>query len=403
MHTEPRSSEHLHKQILVIDGHVDLPKVNGRIADLLTDGEGQFDIPKALAGGVNAAVVTVGAGIAGRNDHGSTGRLEHESAFQSISLALNSAPNRIALGRTPDELRENARDGIFTIILGFQNAAPLTNLSELDHWVDRGVIIVGLCFIGHNTWAASSRPYPFVADPPNFDGLSVLGVQAVRLLNDRGVIVDVSQLSEAAVDATLIATRAPVLASHTGLRAHVDAERSLSDRQIRAIAAGGGLVNIVGFSPYLEPLEQSVVSRLSALWQKFGLAIPDLQTGFLSVDDPDSAEWSDNQFWEFLHCYHDILELDKPSASTQSFVDSIDHAVQLIGIDHVGLSSDFNHGGGLLDWPDASQSRHVTEALVGRGYSDLDISKLWGQNFLALWNSVQSLKVENRQRNGMRR
>ncbi len=120
---------------------------------------------------------------------------------------------------------------------------------------------------------------------------------------------------------------------------------------------------------------------------KYGLV--DCRTMDDAIFHRETANWDDERFWEFLHEFHVVVDLGNPTASVGHLVDAIDYAVGLIGIDHVGISSDFNHGGGLIDWRDVGQTHNVTAELLRRGYAEGDIAKLWGENFLRVWGEIQ--------------
>jgi microsomal dipeptidase-like Zn-dependent dipeptidase len=219
--------------------------------------------------------------------------------------------------------------------------------------------------------------------------LSDLGRAAVRRLNDLGAIVDVSQLSAAALDDVLATSRAPIVASHSALSAFVDTGRNLGDADLAKIKSRGGLVQIVGFAPYLLAPDATMMEALRATWRRYGLPAPQTVGAALSVDDPETADWPEDKFWTFLHEFHDVLKLDEPVANLGRYGEVMDYAVERIGIDHVGVASDFNHSGGLADWKDVGQSLAVTAELLSRGYDDADIARIWGENFLRVWQVVQ--------------
>jgi microsomal dipeptidase-like Zn-dependent dipeptidase len=300
--------------------------------------------------------------------------------------------DRVGIAATPEEFRRIVAAGKFAVVLSFQNALTLAQeIGSIDAWIDRGVRMFGFAFIGNNPWADSARPYPYIAAGTRSDGLSALGRAGVRRLKERGVIVDVSQLSTAALDQVLAISSAPVVASHSALRAFVDTGRNLSDLECVNIRNGGGLVQVVGFAPYLRPLDAAMMAELRALWQRFGLAPPDSIGAALSVDDPQTETWEDDKFWTFLHEFHDVLALHKPIAEVRHLGAAIDHAVDVMGIGHVGIASDFNHSGGLADWYDVGQSLNVTAELIRRGYAESYIAKLWGENFLRIWQRTQDM------------
>ncbi|MNO56823.1 Membrane dipeptidase [compost metagenome] len=281
-------------------------------------------------------------------------------------------------------------EGKFAIFISMLNAYPLGNdLNLLDTWTARGMRMFGFSYVGNNAWADSSRPLPFFNDSPDaLDGLSDIGKQAVHRLNDLGVIIDVSQMSAKALEQVAHLSRTPLVASHSVPRAMVDIPRNLSDKDLQLIKDSGGVVQIVGFSAYLKPLSQKTQDKLNDLRARFDLPpLPNLAMA-LMPGDPIIAAWPEQRFGEYAGELYAILE-EEPKATLKDLGDAIDYTVRKIGIDHVGISSDFNDGGGLTGWKDASEARNVTAELIQRGYSQADIAKLWGGNFLRVWDQVQ--------------
>ncbi|MDR0848467.1 MAG: dipeptidase [Propionibacteriaceae bacterium] len=365
-----------------LDGHVDFP---------IDDENAHFSIELARRGGINASVITIQAQPTRRGGDKTPILAELERQYANVTDYVGTHSDSVRFVHTPQELIEAQKDGKFAVILGYQNVSAfddVPNLDALNLWVDRGVRQFAFAFIGTNWWAESARAYPFVSEHIDFQGLSPLAIEGVRRLNERGVIVDVSQLSTRGVDVTLDVSSAPVLASHTGFRSVVDVPRNLTDANARRIADNGGLVNVVAFALYLRAIPAQRKDEVSALWREYGLTPPQNEAEFSTVDNPETAGWDDAKFWEFLHKWHVVLDLDHPTETVQNYIDSIDKAVELVGIDHVGLASDFNHGGGVADWINASQAHNVSEALLGRGYTQDDINKLWGENYIALWQAV---------------
>lgn len=388
-----QQAQELHRRILVFDGHLDIPTgFGGAAAPADGDGPGQFDLVKAAQGGLTAVCLAVHAPLArGTAEGAASGRKAQEARHAAILRMAQAFPDRVAIAHSPEELREIRASGRLAVVIGFQNAAPLEgDLSAIRSWVDRGVRMFGFCFIGNNAFADSARPYPFAGDHRN-GGLSPLGRAAVELLNELGVVIDVSQLSSKALAGVLERSTAPVVASHSGPRGLIDKRRNLTDAEIQAVAAGGGLVNIVGFGPYLVASTEVERDRLRQLWETYELE------GCRTMDDaifhPDTAGWPDQRFGAFMHEFHEIIDLAQPKASVSHLVDAIDYGVKLVGVDHIGISSDFNHGGGLADWRNAGETHNVTAELLRRGYGEADIAKLWGENFLRTWTEVRKEAV----------
>ncbi|MNR20512.1 Membrane dipeptidase [compost metagenome] len=172
----------------------------------------------------------------------------------------------------------------------------------------------------------------------------------------------------------------------------MDIDRNLSDQELKAIKDTGGVVQVVAFPTYLKPLSQKTRERLNELRAQHGLQPLENLNQALMPADPVIAIWPEQKFGEYAGALYGILE-EEPKATLKDYVDAIDYTVKKVGIDHVGISSDFNDGGGVIGWENVGDSRNVTAELISRGYSDQDIAKLWGGNFLRVWGEVQRLST----------
>ena len=178
------------------------------------------------------------------------------------------------------------------------------------------------------------------------------------------------------------------MASHSAPRALVDIPRNLSDKELQLIKDSGGVVQIVGFPTYLRPLSKPTLDKLEALRARFDLQPLQGLANALMPGDAVIAIWPEARFGDYASNLYGIVD-QEPKAGLKEFGDAIDYAVKKIGIDHVGIASDFNDGGGLAGWKDVSEIRNITAELLTRGYSEADIAKLWGGNFLRVWEQVQ--------------
>lgn len=396
-----KQADELQERLISFDSHITLPLdfgTHGQEAD--KDGDGQFDLAKAAKGRLSGAALTIfgwpeiwnGANAPHRPTAGflDEARNQQEVRYKIISGLVRDFPNQVGIAYTPEDFRRLHGEGKFAIFISMLNAYPLGNdLNLLDTWAARGMRMFGFSYIGNNDWADSSRPLPFFNDSPDaLGGLSPIGKQAVQRLNDLGVIIDVSQMSTQALEQVSALTRAPIVASHSAPRAMVDIPRNLSDRELQLIKNSGGVVQIVGFSGYLRPLTQKTQDKLNALRARFDLPpLPNLAMA-LMPGDPIIAAWPEQRFGSYASQLYAILD-EEPKASLKDLGDAIDYTVRKIGIDHVGIASDFNEGGGVQGWDDVSQVRNVTAELIQRGYSEADIAKLWGGNFLRVWAQVE--------------
>ncbi|HXP87662.1 MAG TPA: dipeptidase [Bryobacteraceae bacterium] len=328
------------KRILAFDSHVDLPFDYPGAAE---DGKTAIDLPKVARGQLKGAALAVFVPQGPRTPEGyAQARQDADKKYNLIKAFAEQNPQRAALAYSPDDVRRIAAQGKFAVAISLLNAYPLGNdLSQIDDWYKRGVRIFGYVHAGHNDWADSSRPNKNLGNGlEEHGGLSSIGKQGIARLNDLGVLIDVSQLSSPAFKQVLSLTRTPVAATHSGVKAIVDVSRNLSDEELESIKKNNGVVQIVAFSNYLRPAA------------------------------PEGAP-------------------PAPPATVAQFVNAIDYAVKKIGVDHVGIASDFNHGGGVAGWQNEGEGPNVTAELLRRGYAERDIAKLWGGNFLRVWAAAQ--------------
>ncbi|MCK3824623.1 dipeptidase [Pseudomonas sp. W2Aug9] len=396
-----KQANEMQDRLLSFDSHITLPLdfgTAGNEAD--KDGSGQFDLAKAARGRLSGAALTIfgwpeiwnGANAPHKPTDGfvEEARHEQEVRYKIISGMVRDFPNQVGIAYTPDDMRRLHGEGKFAIFISMLNAYPLGNdLNQLDLWAARGMRMFGFSYIGNNAWSDSSRPLPFFNDSPDaLEGLSPIGRQAVHRLNDLGVIIDVSQMSTKALEQVAQLSRTPIVASHSAPRASVDIPRNLSDKELQLIKNSGGVVQVVGFPAYLRPLSQPTQDKLNTLRARFDLPpLPNLAMA-LMPGDAIIAAWPEQRFGEYAGALYAILE-EEPKATLKDLGDAIDYTVRKIGIDHVGIASDFNDGGGLQGWENVGEVRNVTAELIQRGYSEADIAKLWGGNFLRVWDQVQ--------------
>ena len=336
-----KRADQIQERILAFDSHLDLPF---DYAGAAADGKTQFDLPKAFRGHLKGAALAVFVPQGPRTPEGyAKAREDAEKKYKLIKAVAEANPTRAAIAYSPDDVRRIAGQGKFAVVISILNAYPLgSELSQLDEWYKRGVRVLGYTHAGHNDWADSSRPSAGLKDKPEeHGGLSDLGRKGIARLNELGMLIDVSQLTTPALKQVLSLTKAPVVASHSGIKAIVESPRNLTDEELELIKKDGGVVQVVAFSNYLRKAP--------------------------------AAEGGQ----------------PVPPATVSQYVDAIVYAVKKIGIDHVGIASDFNHGGGIAGWQNEGEGANVTAELLRRGYSERDIAKLWGGNFLRVWGEAQ--------------
>ena len=369
--------------LIVIDGHTDVTPAD--------DGY-DFPIEVARAGGVQAAVVAVRAGKIPAGSPPEAGTAELEATWAGVDRALARDQQGARRAASPDEVRENASAGVFSVIPALQNARPL-DLAALEAWVERGVAIVDFAFIGDNQWVRSSRPYPSASVDTGSPDLGPRTAEAIGVLNRRGVLIDTAQASASARHRIVELSQAPVLASHNGLRATVgQADRTITDEEVRQLAEKGGVVQVVAFDGYLTPRgsHPRVVEEIRELRERFGLPGFTGTQDYYAVLDRQTAAWDADTFDAFFAEYHAKVRHDWPRSDVHKLVEAIDHVVRLVGVDHVGIASDFHHGGGIRGWLDYHGTPTVTAALRER-YDEVDVAKIWGGNLLRAWGEARAL------------
>jgi membrane dipeptidase len=372
----------IHARALVLDSHVDVPLDLGvGPHEAAVDGDGQVDLPKLERGQVDAAVLAVFTPQGPRTPEAyAKARQDADTKLAAIRAIPERHPDRAVLALSAADVEAAAKVGKRAIIVGFLNAYPFgESLEPIDAYYRSGVRSFGFVHAGNNAYADSSRPG--AAGPKvEWGGLSPLGKAAVSKLNDLGVIIDVSQLTPDGVFETLKLSRAPVVASHSGVQGAVDAPRNLSDAELDAIKANGGVVQIVAFGPYLVKPGPDFAAKVAPIRVQFGLPV-----AYAKTSDGTETLASERRT-DYSHAVNALL----PKATVKDLVASVDYAVKRIGVDHVGLSSDFNHGGGVIGWANEGEAANVTAELVRHGYSEADIDKLWGGNYLRVFKAVET-------------
>lgn len=367
---------------LTLDAHIDIePDFDAPASPATSEGRTQFDLAKARRGGLNAAILAVFAPQEADTPEARTrARATAEAKHAAIAGLAAHHPDRVGLARSPAEARAIAASGRFVVVEGIVNGGAFVgSLDELDDWAKRGVAFFGFVHAGHNGLADSSRPALVRGEQAALNqGLSPLGREAIGRLNRLGVVIDISQLSDQAVDQALALSRAPVIASHSAVRGLVGNGRNLTDAQLDALKANGGVIAINAFSAYLRPHDAGVERQFAALKAEYGLS------GTVgAILSPERAA-------DYTKRYY-AIRATEPKADVEALVDAVDYAVKRIGIDHVALSSDFNHGGGVTGWQDVGETGNVTAALARRGYAPADIEKLWSANVLRVWQAARDL------------
>jgi membrane dipeptidase len=284
--------------------------------------------------------------------------------------------------------------------MGMENGYAVgEDIANVKKFADLGVRYLSLAHNGHSQLADSNTGE---REGYRWNGLSPLGRQVVAEANRYGIVLDISHPSKQANLQTMQLSRAPVMASHSAIRALADHSRNLDDEQLRALKQNGGVVQVVAFNSYLKVTAPSPERQqaIAALREQFGLPAGGGggrggRGGGLDTLTPERRAEYDRRMAEI-----DARYPAPPRASVQDLVDHIDYAVRLIGIDHVGISSDFDGGGGVDGWNSAAETFNVTLELVRRGYTEEQIAKIWSGNLLRVMAEVERIAADLRRATG---
>ena len=395
-------SDDLHQSLLTLDTHIDIPvdlattTASSNVdsdtgqgvdpgVDPGTDSPMQVDFPKMRSGGLDSGFFIVYVAQGAVTEDGYTRAYEAAQAkFAGIERMLEKYPEEIELARSPAEVRELVKRGKLVAMIGVENAYPLGERYQyLQEFYDRGVRYVSLTHFGHNHFADSSSgkgEFEGTAEPEH-GGVSELGLRLIDQLNRFGIMIDVSHTSIESTLQAVEASAAPVIASHSGVRALHDNKRNLTDEEIIAIADGGGVVQVVAFDTYMREQTQEEKDLVADIRAQLGL------TGDRWYEQATQAQMRE------IRDRRAELHSRWPRATVSTLVDHIEYVVNLVGIDHVGISSDFGGGGGVRGWDHAGQTPAVTAELLERGYSMSEIQKIWSENLLRVWTQVEKTGV----------
>ena len=368
----------IHEAVMTIDSHDDIPPTFATEAVDPLDARRQVNLQKMRAGGLDAAFFIVYVGQTQRTaENYAQAQADAMTKFDAIHrMAEEMYPDLIEIAYRADDVQRIHADGKLVAAIGIENGYVIgRDLSTLQRYHDLGARYVTLAHNGHNDIADSAQARMDLGDAESeHDGISEFGEQAIAEMNRLGIMVDISHISRAAALDAIRLSRAPVIASHSNTLAVTNHPRNMDDETLLALRDNGGVMQATALSVFVKEFTPELQQATSALLSEFGIAN---MRGWFTLTDEQQAEATER-----------LEEIDY--ADVGDFIDHVDYAVDLIGIDHVGLSSDFDGGGGVLGWWDASETANVTLELVRRGYSDEDIAKLWGGNLLRVWREVEA-------------
>ena len=327
----------LHRALVTLDTHIDIPWPTG--PDPFQDGTRRVDLPKMTRGGLSAGCFVAYVPQAARTPANEDAAFDRAIAMLDHINAMGRTENGIAarVAASADAVEAAKHDGVLAIVPCVENGFAIgADLARLTDFRARGAKYLTLTHNGHNALADSCNPRRDLGDrETEHGGLSPFGIAAVRELNRLGIMVDVAHTSRDTMQQAAEVSRTPIVSTHSCISALCDHSRNMKDWQLDIIRDVKGVIQITAVSAFLKPNAK-----------------------------PDDVTTSD-------------------------FADHIDYAVNRIGIDHVGISSDFDGGGWFSDWKDASDSANVTAELLRRGYDRGALEKLWGGNFLRVMRAAE--------------
>lgn len=387
----------IHNRVITLDTHCDIDVNNFTDSVNYTqDLRSQVTLPKMNKGGLDVAWFVVYTGQDSLTETGYQNAYDNAmSKFDAIKrLVTEIAPNEIELAVTSEDVKRIHGSGKKVAMIGIENGYPIgLDINNVKKFHDLGGRYMSLAHNGHSQLSDSNTGEK--DDVWLHNGLSDFGKKVIAEMNKWGIMIDISHPSKEAIRQMITLSKAPVIASHSSARALNDHSRNLDDEQLFWIKDNGGVVQTVAFKTYVNQRKQNLYNdKISGIRDA---VIDSLNIRWYSW--PEFSELDSNAQNKFLKNRNMVMALvdDKvksmtdfpPQVNVSDFVDHIDYMVDKIGLKHVGISSDFDGGGGVDGWNDASETFNVTLELVKRGYTESDISQLWSGNLLRVLDDVE--------------
>jgi len=375
-----KKAERIHREILTLDSHTDTPmdmlRWNADISKDLSGcaWDGKVDLPRMQTGGLDAVFFACWVGQGPRTPEGNHKANDKvNQMIQAIHNAIEANSDRAELALVANDALRIAKSGKHAIYIGIENGYAIgRDLTEIERFYNLGARYITLCHVKNNDICDSSN------DTTEHNGLSEFGRKVVQEMNRIGMIVDISHVSDKSFYDVLEVSSVPVTASHSCARAVCDNPRNLSDEMLLALAQKSGVIQVAIYTEYVKTPEPD----------------PEREAAEKALDEkyPNYDQMTEEEKKPILEEHYALREKYPLKLATVSdFVDHIDHIVKLVGIDHVGIGTDFDGGGELDGLKDVSQMPNITKELLKRGYSKKDIQKIWSGNFLRVFREVEKV------------
>ncbi len=375
-----KQANRIHQRILTLDSHCDTPlsimydKIEMGVRNDVKATGSKIDFPRMKEGGLDASFFAVFLGQGKRDTESNTKAKQDAFAiFGAINDQLKKYPNLASIAINPDDAYSIQKQGKRAIYIGIENGYAIgSEISNIEEYYTLGARYITLCHSKNNDICDSSTDN---LGPEN-NGLSAFGEQVVKEMNRLGMMVDVSHISDKSFYDVIKLSKAPIIASHSSSRAVCNHPRNFTDDMLVKMAEKGGVVQLCVLNSYIKeqkPNEQ-LENAKKALREKYN--------NFVGLSPEDKAKASKE--WRQLK-----VDFPEDLATVSDAVDHIDHMVKIAGIEHVGIGTDFDGGGGISGFYDISQAGNITYELVKRGYSAKDIEKIWSGNFMRVFREIQ--------------
>ena len=374
----------IHEKAITVDTHCDTPwallSSGFNIAEQHRAPQSRVDFPRMKEGGLDAEFFAVFTGQKPRTEE------NYKEVYDKADQMLDSIHSMVKRNKDISELALTANDAVLiekagkrAVFIGMENGFPVAkDINRVQEFYDRGVRYITLCHSFHNDLCDSSSD----SEAPEHNGVSEFGKKVISEMNRLGMIIDVSHASDKSFFDVVKYSKAPVMASHSSVRSVCTHDRNMSDEMIKALAKNGGVIQICLLDVYVK--EPDTLLTRYKMEQKIR---KNYKANYKNMSDEEKQKIHEQ--WEFLqNNYLDELP------TVKDLVDHIDYVKKLVGIDYVGIGSDFDGGGGLADCMDVSQFPNITYELLKRGYSEAEIKKIWGGNFLRVFRQVEKISTE---------
>jgi membrane dipeptidase len=372
-----KQADKIHENYLTVDTHCDTPMnlvESGYDLGVRHDKE-CVDFPRMKEGGLDAEFLVVFTNQGPRND--STNQIVYDEALRVIDAIHKNVEKNSAIAElaySPEDAYRIKKEGKRVAFIGMENGYTVgTDILKVKQFYDLGARYMTLCHTSNNDICDSST------DPegPESNGLSQFGAEVVKEMNRLGMMVDVSHISDKSFYDVLKTSKAPVIASHSSCRSLCSSPRNLTDDMLQALKENGGVIQICILSGYIKTPEPNpeLDVRIKALKEEYG--------DFKTLSGDQKSKFRD-KMWDILNKYGKL-------ATVSDVVDHIDHVVQVIGIDYVGIGTDFDGGGGVNGCKSAADMKNITVELLRRGYSNKEIAKIWGGNIMRVFREVEKV------------